>query len=262
MTAAPVVTVTSAYHVGAEHAGAVVVHGSFMGVWPARFMAAHRPRAILGVDCGIGLDGAGIAGLWYLEALGVPAVAADVATVHLLDGTDVLVRGVVSRVNDAAASCGVRRGMRMAEAAELLAASGAVDRAPEEFAVREIAETSSAGRSIVLISSIAYAAPEDAGRNVLCTGGFAGPPNILKASPHGYICSDGGRGLDDSGLAGLDCPIAGAAVDVRTALLGDGRSTYHDGIISACNPLAAARGVHIGQRAAEAARLLLAEDPA
>jgi hypothetical protein len=260
VTAARVTTVGSAYHVTAEQRGAVVVHGSYMGVLPARFMAGHGPRAIVGVDCGIGLDGSGIAGLWYLEALGVPAVAADVATVHLLNGADVLARGTVSRVNDAAAGCGVAPGMTVAEAALLLATGTPAARPPEEFNVREVAGTNAAGRSIVLISSIAYALPEDRGRNVLCTGGFAGPPNILRAAPHGYICSDGGRGLDDSGLAGLDCPIAAAAVDVRTALLGDGRSTYRDGVISARNPLAAARGVRVGQRAEEAAWLLLEED--
>ena len=44
-------------------------------------IARARPvaRAAIGLDCAIGKDGAGIAGLWYYEALGVPAAAADVA---------------------------------------------------------------------------------------------------------------------------------------------------------------------------------------
>jgi hypothetical protein len=95
--------------------------------------------------------------------------------------------------------------------------------------------------------------PEDRHNNVLCTGGFAGTPNIVKAAPYGFICSDGGRGRSESGLAGLRRGIAGATVDVQTARMGDGLSTYGEGVISACNSLAAARGVRVGQPAKEAA---------
>ena len=55
----------------------VVVPSSYLGVLPARLMAPHRPRAVIGHDGCIGKDGAGIAGLWYLEAIGIPAAAAD-----------------------------------------------------------------------------------------------------------------------------------------------------------------------------------------
>ena len=36
----------------------VVVNASYCGVLPARFIAEQRPRAAIGVDCGIGPEGA------------------------------------------------------------------------------------------------------------------------------------------------------------------------------------------------------------
>ena len=50
----------------------VVVPSSYLGVLPARLMAPHRPRAVISHDGCIGKDGAGIAGLWYLEASASP----------------------------------------------------------------------------------------------------------------------------------------------------------------------------------------------
>ena len=43
-----------------------------------------------------------------------------------------------------------------------------------------------------------------------------------------------------------------------TARMGDGRSTYFDGVISAANRIARGKGVRVGQSAREAALLLLA----
>ncbi|MDO8212580.1 hypothetical protein [Conexibacter sp. CPCC 206217] len=272
-----IVSMPTAYHVDAgNRARDVVVTASYLGVWPARVMAPHRPRAIIGVDCGIGYDGAGIAGLWFLEALGIPAVAAAVAGVELMNGADVLCNGIVSRRNAAAAACGVAEGMTIADAALLLLGReprGPADgedaddaaqcghagpRGHADDAERAVVAEHPSGRAVVCLSTIALAQPQDRGRNVLCTGGFAGPPNIRRAAPYGFVCSDGGRGRGDSGLAGLAIGIPGATVDVMTARLGDGRSTWEDGVISACNELAAARGVRVGQAARDAAWLLAA----
>jgi nucleotidyltransferase/DNA polymerase involved in DNA repair len=51
--------------------------------------------------------------------------------------------------------------------------------------------------------------------------------------------------------------LAGATVDARIARMGEGLSSYHDGIISAANALARAAGVETGMAAADAATLLL-----
>ena len=78
-----VVAMDSARYVDARNAGRdVVVPSSYLGVLPARLIAPHQPRAVIGHDGCIGKDGAGIAGLWYLEALGIPAAAADGMTAN------------------------------------------------------------------------------------------------------------------------------------------------------------------------------------
>jgi hypothetical protein len=83
----------------------------------------------------------------------------------------------------------------------------------------------------------------------------------LPIRPRGLICNDGGRALDDSGIEGLAemerQGFAAAAVSSASARIGDALSTYHDGIVSAANQPARARGVAIGMKAAEAGRLML-----
>ena len=84
-----VMAMDSAYDVAPANRGRdVVINASYCGVLPARFIAEQRPRGAIGVDCGVGPAGASIAGLWYLEALQIPAAVADVMTVKLGDGVD------------------------------------------------------------------------------------------------------------------------------------------------------------------------------
>ncbi len=260
-----VVALDSAYHVDERNTGRdVVVSASYSGVLPARFVADRRPRAAIGLDCGIGPDGAGIAGLWFYEALGIPAAAADVATILLGDGVDVVEHGVVSRVNAVAAACGVHQGMPVREAALVLLRTDPVTRAPGEITNRTVVEEGADGRAVVCADSIAFGTDADTGRNVLVTAGHTGRsavPYLRSVRPWGFICSDGGRGRDDSGMAGLAIVepegLAGATVDARTARMGDGLSSYHDGVVSAANAPAVACGVAVGMTAREAAHLLL-----
>lgn len=260
-----VVAVDSAYDADARNTGRdVVVSASYSGVLPARFVAGQRPRGAIGVDCAIGPEGAGIAGLWYYEALGIPAAAVDVLTVLLGDGVDVYERGVISRVNEPARSCGVLPGMAAREAAALLLGTDPPPAAPSEVTNRTVVATGPGGRAVVCTDSIAFGLPEDAGRNVLCTAGHTGRsavPYLLRVRPLGFVCSDGGRGRDDSGIAGLALVepegLAGATVDARTARMGDGLSTWTDGVISAANAGARATGVREGMPARQAAALLL-----
>ncbi|MDO9407719.1 hypothetical protein [Patulibacter sp.] len=263
-----VVAVDSAYDTRAENRGRdVVVNASYCGVLPARFVAEHAPRGAIGVDCGIGPDGAGIAGLWFLEALGIPAATADIDTVVLGDGVEMHRSATVSRVNALAERCGVAAGMGVREAAELLLERDPVELAPSEATRRTVVDEAH-GREVVCTDSIAFGLPEDRGRTVLVTAGHTGRsavPYLRRVAPWGFICSDGGGGRDDSGTAGLReveaDGLAGATVDGRTARMGDGRSTYDDGVISAANLPARRRGVRVGQPAREAARLLASDDP-
>lgn len=254
----------TAYHVDAGNRDRdVVVNSSYCGLLPARFLSEHRPRGVVSIDCGVGPQGAGIAGLWYLEALNIPAVTADVMSIHLGDGVELYERGVVSFCNRPAADCGVRRGMTTREAAHLMLDKDPGSPSAEGVTNRTVRETGPDGRLVVCVDSIAFGLPEDE-RNVLVTAGVTGTsslPYIRRVRPFGFICSDGGMGLDNSGIAALAIVekegLAGASVDARTARMGDGQSTYDDGIIIAANALALAAGVAPGMPASRAASLLV-----
>ncbi len=265
LSAGRIVCMDSAYDVDTRnHDRDVVVTASYCGVLCARFTSAHRPKGVIGVDCGIGLDGSAIAGLWFYEALNIPGAAVDVQTVELGNGVDVYQRGIISRLNEPARRCGVREGMAVEQAAVLMLDHSVLTPLPPAAITNRTIVHEDAGRAIVCTDSIAFALPEDTERNVLCTGGHTGRsavPYLRSARPRGFICSDGGYGREQSGIIGLNIVepdgLAGAAVDVKTARMGDGLSTYHDGVISALNQPAAAKGVRAGMTAREAALLLL-----
>lgn len=247
-----------------DTAGDLIVNASYSGVLCAKMVIAAKPRFVIGLDCAIGKDGAGVAGLSFYEALGIPAAAADVMTAEMGDGRDLYEEGVLSRVNEAAERLGIAPGMRVKDAADAML-SGARRPADWDPARREVIETDAdTGRSIVATDSIAFALPEDRERNVLCTAGHTGRSVVgyfRDYRPWAFICSDGGVGKNDSGTSALTDVeadgIPGASVDAMTARMGDGHSTLFDGVISAVNAPAAAKGVRVGQPALDAARLLL-----
>lgn len=258
-----VVACDSAYHVVPDNRGRdVVVNASYCGVLPARFLGAQAPRGVIGVDCGVGPGGAAIAGLWYLEALNIPAAVADVMTVELGNGVDLHDSGIVSYVNRPAQDCGVAPGMPVREAALRILGGDPARPDASEVTHRTHVDTGASGRKIICTDSIAFGLPEDADA-VLVTAGHTGRsavPYLLRVAPYGFICSDGGGGRNNSGSIGLAIVeahgLAGATVDARSAAMGDGLSSYRDGVISATNALAQAAGVSVGMSAREAARRL------
>lgn len=255
----------SAYHVDPVNRNRdIVVNASYCGVLPARFIAEQSPRGAIGVDCAVGPAGASIAGLWYLEALNIPAAAADVMTVRLGDGVDLYENGVISFVNRPAADCGVHPGMPVRAAAVAMLEHDPARPAAAEVTHRTVVARGENGREVVATDSIAFALPQDRDRNVLVTAGHTGRsalPYLLKGHPLGFICSDGGGGRENSGSASLQLVeshnIAGATVDARTAAMGDGMSTWNDGVISARNKWAAELGVQVGMSCQEAAKILI-----
>lgn len=260
-----VMAMDSAYDVEPANKGRdVVVNASYIGVLPARFIGAVLPRGSISVDCGVGPEGASIAGLWYLEALNIPAAAADVMTVVLGNGIDLYERGIISHLNRPAADCGVKPGMTVKAAARALLEKDPLAPSADSVTNRVVVEDTAHGHKIVCTDSIAFGLPEDVD-NVLVTAGHTGRSAVeylLKVRPYGFICSDGGMGREESGAAGMRIVeangLAGAVVDARRAKMGDAASTYRDGIISAANALAQAAGVTVGMPAAEAARKLAA----
>jgi hypothetical protein len=260
-----IVCMDSAYDVDERNRDRdVVVTASYSGVLCARFVSTHKPKGVIGVDCGIGLDGSAIAGLWFYEALNIPAAAVEVGNVELGNGMDVYQQGKISRLNEPARRCGVHEGMAVVRAVDLMLNRSDIS-APSAAAItnRKVVYEAN-GHAIVCTDSIAFALPEDKEQNVLCTGGHTGRsavPYLKSARPRGFICSDGGGGREQSGTVGLAMVeqdgLAGAAVDVKTARMGDGLSTYHDGVISALNQPAYQRGVRVGMTAVEASTRLL-----
>ncbi len=255
----------SAYDVDERNRGKdVCVNSSYCGVLPARFIAEHSPRGAIGMDCAVGPEGSAIAGLWYLEALNIPAAVADVMTAHLGNGVHLYEHGVISFANQLALDCGVLPGMTVKDAAYLLLEKDPLEASASEITNRAIMETSEDGKHVIATDSIAFGTDEDTNTNVLVTAGHTGRsavPYLLRCRPKGFICSDGGKGLDDSGVAGLyiveDEGLSGATVDARYARMGSGLSHYFDGVISAVNAHATNKGVTIGMGAPEAASLLL-----
>ena len=243
----------------------VVVPSSYLGVLPARLIAPHRPRAVIAHDGCIGKDGAGIAGLWYLEALGIPAAAADGMSAELGNGIDLYETGLISRVNILAERAGVQEGMSVREASLMLLENDPGDVRAGTKIRREAVATSNTGREIVVTDSIVFALPEDS-NNVLVTAGHTGRSGakfLLEVSPHGFICSDGGMSKNEAGIAGLEITdqhgLAGACCDAWSAPVGDAFKAYSEGKISACNQTARERGVTVGMTVREAALKLLAE---
>jgi len=80
-------------------------------------------------------------------------------------------------------------------------------------------------------------------------------------TPRGVIANDAGMGLDGSGADGLpvlnDKGVPAATVSTDSARIGDALSTWNDGVISAVNALAQAKGVQVGMPAQNAAHLML-----
>jgi len=261
-----IMAMDSAYDVDERNRGRdVCVNSSYCGVLPGRFIGEHLPRGAIGMDCAVGPEGSAIAGLWYLEALGVPTAVAGVMTAHLGDGVHLYEHGVISFFNQPAADCGVAAGMSVQEAAYLLLEREPAEANASEITNRMVMETSADGRHVIATDSIAFGTDADIDTNVLVTAGHTGRSAVeylRRCRPWGFICSDGGRGLDDSGMAGLFIVeqegMAGATIDARHARMGSGLSHYRDGIISAVNAHAVARGVEIGMSASQAASLLLA----
>ena len=219
---------------------------------------------MIGHDACVGKDGAGIAGLWYLEALGIPAATADGMSAEMGNGADLYENGVISHLNYPAERCGVQVGMSVREAAALLRDVDPTDVEVSNKIRREIVEQHPSGRRTVVTDSIVWALPEDERVSVLVTAGHTGRSGasfLLEANPWGFICHDGGMSKNRSGVTGLkvtaEHKLAGACIDGNTAPIGDAFRGYAEGLISVCNEPAEARGVRAGMPVKEAAHLLL-----
>ena len=240
-----------------DAAGMVVVSGSHGGIYPGYLAAKARVRAAIFNDAGVGRDEAGIGSLLYLEKLGVAAAVISHRSCAIGDTQGMFAQGRVSRANALAIDLGVHDGIPCAYAARKLRAASASD-----MTVPSIGETrgeiavSSALRKIFLLDSASLVRPEDAGQ-IVVTGSHGGliggdPAMALRTDAYAAVFSDAGR-PDGPGVTRLPAlaarGIAALTVSAQSARIGDAKSIFHDGMISAVNNIAAARGAAKGRLA-------------
>jgi hypothetical protein len=237
----------------------------------AALAARAGVRGILVNDAGIGRDEAGIGGLAFLDALGIPAAAIDAFSARIGDAADMLARGRVSRANGAAAILGVTSGQSAAGVVDLMSAAPASSRpGQDEPKSSHRMALSVLGGRVVLLDSVGEIEAGDEGA-CLVTGSHAGlPENALgravPVTPALLVLNDAGLGIEEAGVRALSPlarrGVAAVAVAASSARIGDGRSTWEDGILSRVNALAASSGLSAGQRVPEAIRSLLKARPA
>ena len=251
-----VLAVPTVTRLGPETAGSVLVGGSHAAIYTTYLSLKAGARAAIQHDAAIGLDRAGIAGLAWAEQFGFAMAAVDARSARIGDGADMLERGTISAVNMHAAACKVEPGMSCRQAADLLRSAAGPGTSPARLLETRSEETlSGTGRVVVMVDSIALALESDSG-GIVVSGSHGGTPSdgyAAKVNPQLVLFNDAGFGADYAGIASLPIldrkGIAAAAVSAFSARIGDGRSTYHDGIISAANARALALGAVIGTRA-------------
>ncbi|MDP2801325.1 MAG: hypothetical protein Q8O26_05520 [Phreatobacter sp.] len=254
----PPIVLDSVTHLSADARGRIAVCASHGAVYAAWYGAKKGVSALILNDAGIGREQAGISGLAWLDGLGVPGATVSHHSARIGWGADMPERGVLSFVNAAAASLGLRRGMSCAEALERL---GRADLAPSpapaalDEARHEITEAGGRGIRVFVLDSNGLVGSEDAGHIVVTAshgGLLAGrPETAVKSAVRAAVYVDADRGLDDAGISRLPAlearGIAGAMVSVFSARIGDGLSVWNDGYVSAVNGIAERRGGAVGQ---------------
>ena len=112
--------VDSITELGPQDAGCLAVSGSHGGLSSARFALAAQPLLAVFNDAGIGRDGAGIAGLAWLQARGVAACTVSHLSARIGEAHSTLADGIISHCNAQAAALGVQAGQSCAEVIERL----------------------------------------------------------------------------------------------------------------------------------------------
>jgi hypothetical protein len=253
----------SVTHLTAAHRGAAAFCASHGGTYAGFYAAKMGVGAVILNDAGVGREQAGIAGLKLLDALGVPAACIAHTSARIGDGHDGHARGEISFVNITARRLGIRVGMSCATALHHLSQSPLVASpsppalAEARFEIQVDHQQRAGARDIRVfgIDSNALVTAGDVG-HIAVTGSHGGllgnkPETAIKVDVRAAIYNDAGIGIDAAGISRLPAldarGIAGACVAAMSARIGDARSTYDDGIISALNDTARSYGGSVGQ---------------
>jgi hypothetical protein len=253
---AQIVVADSITRVGPDGAGAVIVNASHGGVYAAYLAAKLDALAAVFNDAGIGRERAGIAGLDYLQELGIAAAAVGHDTARIGDGADMIAHGLITHANRLATALGVGPGMACRAAATALQQAHRADRAPPE-ALEGAFLLVAKPPPVWALDSASLVVPEHS-EAIVVTGSHGGllggrPETALKCDVLGALYNDAGIGKDEAGVSRLPAldarGIAAATVAAASARIGDARSTYEDGVVSRVNARAASLGLHEGMSA-------------
>ena len=260
----PILAAESVTELGDEVRGAVLVAGSHGGLIASYLGAKAGAHALILNDAAGGLDQAGIAGMDYLDGIGMAAATVAHTSARIGDGADSLARGLISQVNQHARAAGVSIGMRASDAAAILAQAPPPHAVPPPYAEGRWLLTSHNGIEVWALDSVGKMVPEDAGRILLIGshgalhGGRPGSALNLHGAAlaaRAALFNDAGVGADGAGitrLVELDARgIPAATVSHTSARIGDGRSMWETGILSHVNKLALQRGAYAGMSARE-----------
>lgn len=251
--------------VPADCAGRVLVTGSHGGRYSAVCALKLQVGAAVFNDAGRGLEDAGVAGLELLDQFNVPAVAVSHITARIGDAADQLERGRVSVANRCALESGVAAGDLLRDAwtrlcsCEKAAHRNLPDSGESAWLVRESAVNRAfALDSASLVDDLHINAVVITGSHGGLLGGRAS--SAIKRQVLVAFYNDAGVGIDGAGISRLPAlderGIAGIAVNAFTARIGDGMSTYRDGVASHVNQVAFAMGLRSGMRVTEIVEML------
>ena len=255
MIAMPEVRLDSMTFVTSEHRGQIVVAGSHGGRY-CGYLAAQA--GVLGVilnDAAVGRDRAGIGALALLAPLGIPAATVAHDSARIGDAEDMGARGRISHCNDPARLLGCEPGQSCAEAVRRMASRPVPDVPAEPPAGEEarfvLRPTGDGQPAVIGCDSASLVRPEDV-EHIVVTGSHCGalpgrPGYGLGVRARGAVFNDAGGGAGIARLPVLDAQgIPGAAVAAASARIGEARSTWETGIVSAVNDLAASRAARAG----------------
>ncbi len=262
----PILLADTVTRLAAEHAGSVLVTGSHGGLVAARYVAQAAVRAAIFTDAGRGREGAGIAAIAARDRSAAAAATVAHTSARIADARDAWDNGIVSCANATAVALGVGEGMWCADAARRLCA--ARWNAGVVLAPNEVPSVLAAGTAVAApvwaLDSIGFVVAQHQGA-VLVIGSHGGlhggdPASALQVKAQAAIFHDAGRGKDDAGVSRLPVLAArgmpAAAVDYRSARIGDARSMWNTGVLSAVNACATAVGVVAGTGVRDAVALL------
>jgi uncharacterized protein YunC (DUF1805 family) len=252
-----IIIANSAASIDDSNKNDVVVDGSHFGINVGKMALKAGILGMIGNDAGIGLDNCGIAGMKVLENLDIPAASVSCMSAEIGIGTSTYENGIISAVNEIAEKVGIKVGMSAKEAADrmlenaLLRASSTGNK---PTSIKSMANT-----QLIVVDSSSDVNRENE-TDVIVSGSHGGKNGgeyLANLNVKGVVCHDAGAGKNEAGTAGLkileEHGIPAATVSTMSAYIGNGISTYNQGVISSVNAIAGELGINIGMSAIEAA---------